>query len=302
VSLDAEKEVLTLIGSKEGIAHLPLAFVNPGDLVLFTDPGYPVYRVGTILAGGVPVEVPLIEENGFLPDYSAIRKGDAKNAKLLYINYPNNPTAAVADKDFFRETVEFARANDIIVCHDAPYSEMSFEGYKAPSFLEAAGAKDVGVEFHSLSKTYNMTGWRIGFVSGNAEVLAGLGKVKENVDSGAFQAVQEAGTEALTGPQECIQKNMQVFRERRDLMVDGLNDLGFDVKKPKATFYLWFRIPGKYKSSLKFSSDLLDKTGVVMTPGVGFGKYGEGYVRCALTQPKERLTEVLERMKKIEIK
>ncbi len=300
VSLDPENEVLTLIGSKEGIAHIPLAFVDPGDVVLFTDPGYPVYRVGTILAGGVPVEVPLLEENGFLPDYSAIRKEDAKKAKLLYINYPNNPTAAVADKDFFRETVEYAKENDIVICHDAPYSEMSFEGYKAPSFLEAHGAKDVGVEFHSLSKTYNMTGWRIGFVAGNPEVLAGLGKVKENVDSGAFQAVQEAGTEALSGPQDCIQKNMRIFQERRDLMVDGLNDLGYDVKKPKATFYLWFRIPKKYKSSLKFSSDLLDKTGVVMTPGVGFGKYGEGYVRCALTQSKERLMEVLARMKKID--
>jgi len=301
VSLDAGKEVLALIGSKEGIAHIPLAFVNPGDVVLFTDPGYPVYRIGTILAGGNPVEVPLLEENDFLPDYSSIKKGDAKKAEILYINYPNNPTAAVAGKEFFKETVDFATENGIIVCHDAPYSEMAYDGYKAPSFLETKGAKEVGVEFHSLSKTYNMTGWRIGFAVGNPDVISGLGKIKENVDSGAFQAVQEAGIEALTGPQDSIERNVKTFKERRDLMVDGLNDLGFDVRKPKATFYLWFRIPGKYKSSVKFSSDLLDNAGVVMTPGVGFGRYGEGFVRCALTQPKERLSEVLDRIKKLNL-
>ncbi|MCX6741514.1 MAG: aminotransferase class I/II-fold pyridoxal phosphate-dependent enzyme, partial [Candidatus Parcubacteria bacterium] len=182
VTLDAGKEVLALIGSKEGIAHIPLAFVDPGDVVLFTDPGYPVYRVGTILVGGNPVEMPLLEENEFLPDYSAIDRATAKKAKLLFINYPNNPTAAVADKKFFRETVDFAKENDIIVCHDAPYSEMAYDGYKAPSFLEIPGAKEVGVEFHSLSKTYNMTGWRIGFVVGNPDVISGLGKIKENVD------------------------------------------------------------------------------------------------------------------------
>ncbi|MFZ2455369.1 MAG: LL-diaminopimelate aminotransferase [Candidatus Altiarchaeia archaeon] len=301
VPLDAGKEVLALIGSKEGIAHIPLAFVNPGDVVLFTDPGYPVYRVGTILADGKPVEMPLLEENAFLPDYSALDRTTAKKAKLLFINYPNNPTAAVADKKFFKETVDFAKDNDIIVCHDAPYSEMAYDGYKAPSFLEVPGAKEVGVEFHSLSKTYNMTGWRIGFVVGNPEVISGLGKIKENIDSGAFQAVQEAGIEALTGPQDSIANHSKVFQDRRDIMVDGLNDLGFNVAKPKATFYLWFPIPKKYKSSVKFAGEMLDKTGVVMTPGTGFGKYGEGYVRCALTQPKERLEEVLQRLKKLEI-
>jgi LL-diaminopimelate aminotransferase len=302
VSLDAGKEVLALIGSKEGIAHIPLAFVDPGDVVLFTDPGYPVYRVGTILADGKPVEMPLLEENDFLPDYSAIDRATAKKAKLLFINYPNNPTAAVADKKFFKETVDFAKENDIIVCHDAPYSEMAYDGYKAPSFLEVPGAKEVGVEFHSLSKTYNMTGWRIGFVVGNPDVISGLGKIKENVDSGAFQAVQEAGIEALTGPQDSIANHNKVFQERRDIMVDGLNDLGFNVAKPKATFYLWFRIPKRYKSSVIFAGEMLDKTGVVMTPGAGFGKYGEGYVRCALTQPRERLEEVLHRLKKMENK
>jgi len=302
VPLDAGKEVLALIGSKEGIAHIPLAFVDPGDVVLFTDPGYPVYRVGTILAGGDPVEMPLLEKNEFLPDYSTIGRATAKKAKLLFINYPNNPTAVVADKKFFKETVNFAKDNDIIVCHDAPYSEMAYDGYRAPSFLEVSGAKEVGVEFHSLSKTYNMTGWRIGFAVGNPDVISGLGKIKENVDSGVFQAVQEAGIEALTGPQDSIANHNKVFQERRDIMVDGLNDMGFNVAKPKATFYLWFRIPKGFKSSVIFATEMLDKTGVVMTPGAGFGKYGEGYVRCALTQPKERLEEVLQRLKKMEIK
>lgn len=298
VSLDPQKEVLALIGSKEGIAHIPLAFVNPGDVVLFTDPGYPVYRVGTILAGGTPVEMPLLEENNFLPDYSKIDRKTAKKAKLLFINYPNNPTAAVADRTFFKETLEFAKENDIIICHDAPYSEVVFDGYRAPSFLEVRGAKDYCIEFHSLSKTYNMTGWRIGFAVGNAEAISGLGKVKENVDSGAFQAVQEAAIEALSGPQDCVAKSMKVFKERRDVMVDGLNDLSLEVTKPKATFYLWFRIPSKYKSSIQFSTHLLDKAGVVMTPGTGFGTYGEGYVRCALTASKEKIEEALARIKK----
>ncbi|MBN2250850.1 MAG: LL-diaminopimelate aminotransferase [Candidatus Altiarchaeota archaeon] len=299
VPLDPASEALTLIGSKEGIAHIPLAFVDPGDVVLFSDPGYPVYRVGTILAGGRPVEVPLLEENGFLPDYSSIDRDDAKAAKILFINYPNNPTASVADREFFKATIDFAVENDILVCHDAPYSEIAFDGYKAPSILEVPGAKEYCVEFHSLSKTYNMTGWRIGFAVGNREAIAGLGKIKENVDSGAFQAVQEAGIEALSGPQDSVKKNVEVFRERRDLMVDGLRDIGFSVEKPKATFYLWFRIPWKYDSSVRFAGDVLEKTGVVITPGTGFGRYGEGFVRCALTQSKERLEEALERLRKL---
>jgi LL-diaminopimelate aminotransferase len=302
VSLDPKTEVLTLIGSKEGIAHTPLAFVDPGDVVLIPDPGYPVYRIGTILAGGKPVEMPLLEENGFLPDLGKIDAKIAKKAKLMFINYPNNPTAATAEPEFFKEVVDFAKDNEILVCHDAPYTEMSFGSYRARSFLEISGAKEIGIEYHSLSKTYNMTGWRIGFAVGNADMLAGLGKIKENVDSGAFQAVQEAGIEALTGPQESIRANMKVFEERRNLMVDGLNDLGWEVKKPKATFYLWFHIPKGYKNSLTFSADLLDKAGVVMTPGVGFGKAGEGYARCALTQNKENIALALERIRKAEIR
>jgi len=301
VSLNPEDEVVTLIGSKEGIAHIPLAFTNPGDINLVPSPAYPVYRIGTILADGIPGDMPLLEGNEFKPDLSKIPAEDAKKAKLLFINYPNAPTAATADKEFFREVVDFAKDNEVVVCHDNPYSEMTFDGYKAPSFLEVPEAKEVGIEFHSLSKTYNMTGWRIGFVSGNAEILAGLGKVKENVDSGAFQAVQWAGIEALEGPQDHVARNMQILRERRDIMVNGLNEIGFDVKKPKATFYLWFRIPSRYTSSVEFSQELLNKTGVVMTPGIGFGEQGEGYVRCALTQKKERLEEVVEKIKKSDI-
>jgi LL-diaminopimelate aminotransferase len=277
-----------------------LAFVNPGDTVLYPDPGYPVYKIGTILAGGRPVDMPLLEENGFIPDLTKIDSKTRKSAKLMHLCYPNNPTAAVASKEFFKEVVDFAKENNIIVCHDAPYSEIAFDGYKAPSFLETPGAKEVGIEFHSLSKTYNMTGWRIGFAVGNSEVIAGLGKAKENIDSGAFQAVQEAGIEALTGPQDSIAKNVKIFRERRDIMVKGLNDLGIEAKKPKATFYLWFKVPKK-TNSIEFSARVLDKTGVVITPGTGFGKYGEGYVRCALTQPKERLIEALERIRKAKI-
>jgi len=298
VDLDPETEVLTLIGSKEGVGHTPLAFVNPGDAVLVSNPGYPVYRIGTILADGVPVDLPLQKENNFLPDLTAVDEKDAKAAKLMYINYPSNPTAACADKKFFSEVVEFAREHDIIVCHDAPYSEVAFDGYRAPSFLEVDGAKEVGIEFHSLSKTYNMTGWRIGSASGNADVIAGLGKVKQNIDSGAFEAVQVAGVEALTGPQDAVKEGNRILQERRDLMVEGLRGLGWDVKKPKATFYLWIPVPTK-ESSIDFAARVLDETGVVVTPGVGFGSYGEGYVRVSLTQKTERLREALERLKKL---
>jgi LL-diaminopimelate aminotransferase len=301
VSLNPDGEVIALIGSKEGIAHAPLAFVNPGDITLVPDPAYPVYRIGTILADGTPVDMPLLEENDFKPELDKIDKTVAKKSRLLFINYPNNPTTATAELEFFKEVVDFAWDNEIIVCHDAPYTEMAFDGYRAKSFLEVKDAKEVGIEFHSLSKTYNMTGWRIGSAVGNPDILAGLGKVKENVDSGVFQAVQHAAIEALNGPQDSVKKNMKTFQDRRDLMVKGLQNIGWDVKKPKATFYLWFRIPDSYKSSIKFSQDLLDKTGVVMTPGVGFGKYGEGYVRCALTQSKRILEEALDRIKESNI-
>ena len=296
VSLNPENEVVALIGPKEGIAHIPLAFVNPGDVVLVPDPAYPVYSIGTTLADGVPYAMPLLEENEFKPDLDEIPKDAARKAKMMFLNYPNAPTASTASREFFKEVVDFAKDNEIVVCHDNPYSEMTFDGYKAPSFLEAEGAKEVGMEFHSLSKTYNMTGWRIGFASGNAGVIAGLGKVKENVDSGAFQAVQYAGIEALNGPQDEAKRNIKIFEERRDLMVSGLRELGWGVRKPKATFYLWFKVPDD-RSSIEFCKDVLDKTGIVMTPGVGFGQHGEGYVRLALTQPRERLIEAIERLK-----
>lgn len=298
VRLDPKAEVLTLIGSKEGIGHIPLAFLNRDDVALVSDPGYPVYRIGTILADGKPVSMPLTEENDFKPELEEIDKKIAKAARLMFINYPNAPTAATAEKDFFKEVIDFARDNNIIVCHDNPYSEMTFNGYVAPSFLEVKGAKEVGIEFNSLSKTYNMTGWRIGMAVGNNEVIAGLGRVKQNIDSGAFNAVQAAGIEALNGPQDQVRKNMNIWAARRDLMVDGLNDLGWEVRKPKATFYLWFRIPNGYDSSIEFSKKVLDETGIVITPGIGFGEHGEGYARMALTQPEDRLKEVLSRLRK----
>jgi len=297
VHLNPSDEVIALIGSKEGIAHIQLAFVDRNDIVLVPDPAYPVYKIGAILSDGKPVSMPLLKENEFKPNLAEIDRRISKRARIMFINYPNAPTTAIVKKEFFKEVVDFAVDNEIIVCHDNPYSEMTFDNYKAPSFLEVDGAKEIGVEFHSLSKTYNMTGWRIGMVVGNSEILSGLGRVKENVDSGVFQAIQIAGIEALKGSQDSIRRNIEIIKERRDIMVDGLNDIGWNIEKPKATFYLWLELPMQYKSSIKFCSDLLNKTGIVMTPGVGFGEYGEGYVRCALTQSKGRLEEALKRLK-----
>ncbi len=298
VELNPEDEVLTLIGSKEGIAHIPLAFLNPGDVSLVPDPAYPVYNIGSILADGKPYKMPLLAENDFLPDLDAIPASTAKKAKLMFINYPNNPTSAIASLKFFEEIVDFANENDIIVIHDNAYSEMTFDGYKAPSFLNISGAKDVGIEVHSLSKTYNMTGWRLGFAVGNGDILAGLGKVKTNVDSGAFEAVQEAGIAALSGPQYCVRETNGIYRERLDALLVGLKELGLTVRQPKATFYIWARVNG---SSSEFAKLLLEKAGIVATPGAGFGEYGEGYVRFALTQTVDRINEAVERMRKLDI-
>lgn len=298
IDLDPESEVLTLIGSKEGIAHIPLAFLNPGDVSLVPDPGYPVYNIGSILADGKPFKMPLLAENDFLPDLDAIPKDVAKKAKIMFLNYPNNPTSATATTGFFEEVVDFANENEILVIHDNAYSEMTYDGYKAPSFLAIKGAKDIGIEMHSLSKTYNMTGWRLGFAVGNREMLAGLGKVKTNVDSGAFEAVQEAGIAALSGPQDCVRDMNLIYKERRDTLITGLNELGLDVKPPKATFYVWVKVKGR---SLDFTKMLLEKSGIVATPGVGFGEYGEGYIRFALTQSVERINEAVERMRKLRI-
>lgn len=298
IDLDPESEVLTLIGSKEGIAHIPLAFLNPGDVSLVPDPGYPVYNIGSILADGKPFKMPLLAENDFLPDLDAIPKDVAKKAKIMFLNYPNNPTSATATTGFFEEVVDFANENEILVIHDNAYSEMTYDGYKAPSFLAIKGAKDIGIEMHSLSKTYNMTGWRLGFAVGNRDMLAGLGKVKTNVDSGAFEAVQEAGIAALSGPQDCVRDMNLIYKERRDALITGLNELGLDVKPPKATFYVWVKVKGR---SLDFTKMLLEKSGIVATPGVGFGEYGEGYIRFALTQSVERINEAVERMRKLRI-
>ncbi len=298
VELNPEDEVLTLIGSKEGIAHIPLAFLNPGDVSLVPDPAYPVYNIGSILADGKPYKMPLLAENDFLPDLDAIPATIAKKAKLMFINYPNNPTSAIASLKFFEEVVDFANENDIIVIHDNAYSEMTYDGYKAPSFLNVSGAKDVGIEVHSLSKTYNMTGWRLGFAVGNRDILAGLGKVKTNVDSGAFEAVQEAGIAALSGPQDCVREMNAIYKERRDALLVGLGELGLPVKPPKATFYVWAHVNG---SSSEFAKLLLEKAGIVATPGAGFGEYGDGYVRFALTQTVERINEAVDRMRKLDI-
>ncbi|MGZ3613150.1 MAG: LL-diaminopimelate aminotransferase [Thermodesulfobacteriota bacterium] len=298
IRLDPETEVLSLIGSKEGIAHIPLSFVDPGDIVLVPSPGYPVYRVSTLFAGGTPYFLPLRKENGFLPNVSQIPESVAKKAKLLFINYPNNPTSAVAEKSFFEEVVDFARRYRIIVCHDAAYSEVAFDGYHPLSFLQVEGAKEVGVEFHSLSKTFNMTGWRIGFAVGHSEILAGLGRVKTNIDSGLFQAIQEAGTEALNHFDTPLPEIINIYERRRDRMVKGLRELGLELDQPKATFYLWIQVPKGYTSG-QFATVLLEQAGIVATPGNGFGEDGEGFIRMALTVDEKRLNEALERLRGI---
>ncbi|MFH0738256.1 MAG: LL-diaminopimelate aminotransferase [Candidatus Omnitrophota bacterium] len=309
VALDPETEILPLIGSKEGIAHFPLAFINKGDYSLIPDPCYPPYKGGTIIAGGKPYLMPLKEDNAFLPRLDKIPASVVKKAKLIYINYPNNPTAAVATGDFYREVVKFASLNNIIVISDLAYSEMAYDGYRPPSFLSVEGAREVGIEFHSLSKTYNMTGWRIGWACGNPGLVSALAKVKSNLDSGIFSAIQLTGVSALEGGQGHVSKMCGIYQERRDTLINGLNSLGWKATPMKATFYLWLKIPrkiyaaalgkGNRVDSIKFCAFLLDKADIVVTPGVGFGKYGEGYIRMALTVPKEKIVQALERLKKV---
>ncbi len=300
VELDPGTEVVSLIGSKEGIAHLPLAFINPGDVALVPSPAYPVYNIATLFAGGESHVMPLLSKNNFLPDLDAIPSDVADHAKLMFINYPNNPTSAVADLEFFSRVVAFAQKHNILVCHDAAYTEMAFDGYRPPSFLEVDGAKEVGMEFHSLSKTYNMTGWRIGFAVGNAEGVAGLGAIKSNIDSGVFQAVQMAGIEAIRGDQACVAEMHRIYGARRDLMVEGLKTAGFELDPPKATFYLWIRVPEGYTSA-SLATRLLEEAGLVVTPGNGFGAPGEGYFRIALTQNRKRLQEAIDRLKSLNL-
>ena len=299
VSLDPEREILPLLGSKEGISHMPLAFINPGDISLIPDPCYPPYKGGTILAGGVPYLMPLRDENNFLPDLNKIKKSALKKAKVIYINYPNNPTASICRKGFFEEVAIFAKKYNLIVASDAAYSEIAFDGYRPDSFLKAEGGKETGVEFHSLSKTCNMTGWRIGFVCGNEKIIAGIAKVKSNIDSGVFNAIQMAGITALDISDKHLERMNKIYQERRDALVDGLNKLGWAIKKPKATFYVWARLPKKSKSSIEFAGLVLDKADIIITPGIGFGENGEGYVRFALTVSKERIQEAVQRLKKV---
>lgn len=298
VNVDYREEVVTLIGSKEGIAHAPLAFVDPGDIVLVPDPGYPVYSVATGFAGGISYLMPLLRENNFLPDLDAIPEDIRRKAKLMFINYPNNPTSAVADRFFFKEVVDFASKYGILVCHDAAYTEVAFNGFNPPSFLEVDGAKEVGMEFHSLSKTFNMTGWRIGFAAGNQKAISGLGKIKTNIDSGVFQAIQIAGMEGLKNYSLGISERRRTYEDRRSAFCRGLDEIGIKYYPPKATFYIWFEVP-EGVSSKEFTERLLTEAGIVVTPGVGFGKYGEGYIRVSITIGKERLIEAVERLKNV---
>ncbi len=290
-----QDNVIALLGSKEGIANIARAFINPGDKVLVPDPAYPVYANGsTILCDGITVPVPLLEENGFKPDFNKV---DAKGAKMMFLNYPNNPTAATVDKKFLKDAVDFARDNKLILCYDNAYSEITYDGYCAPSILEVEGGIDVAIEFHSLSKTFNMTGDRIGFAIGNKQLISGLTKVKTQIDSGPPVYTQKMAVRALASYRsheapEFLKKNNQILKERRDLLVDTLWKLGYEVERPKASFYVWVNCKC---DSMKFVSKLLD-VGVVITPGLGFGKYGEGYARITFTQPKERIVEACNRI------
>jgi LL-diaminopimelate aminotransferase len=300
VSLDAGTEILPTLGSKDGISHVPLALVDPGDLVLAPDPGYTVYSTGAIMAGADPHTMPLTIENGWLPDLDSIPEDIADRARLMWLNYPNNPTAAVAGREFLEKAVEFCRRHDIVLCHDAPYSEICFDGYRPLSLFEIPGAREVGLEFHSLSKTFNMTGWRIGWVCGRADLVGLIGQLKTNIDSGIFQAVQWAAIEALNGGEEETRAACDIYARRHRLVADTLNNLGWSIKPPRATFYVWAPVPAGY-DSIAFASHVLDQAGVNITPGVGFGAHGEGYFRLSVTAPDARLEEAMVRLRKLQL-
>lgn len=301
VEVDADKEILANIGSKEAIAHVFFAFVDKGDYTLVPDPGYPVYKNATIFAGGTPYSMPLLEENNFLPDFDKIPEDIAKKSKLMFLNYPNNPTSAVADLDFFKKAVDFCKKYDILLCHDMAYCEMTYDGYVAPSVLEVEGAKDVAIEFYSHSKSYNMTGWRVGFVAGNADAVKALGTIKNNIDSGTFKAIQDAAALAFNVDKKYIDELNKMYQERRDAMEEGLKELGWNLKPSKATFYLWLPVP-KGMTSEEFVTVMLEKAHVVVPPGNGYGKYGEGYFRVALTKDVPTIKECIRRMKEAGIR
>lgn len=295
VSLDPDKEILPLIGSKEGIANMATCFMDPGDIALVPDPGYPTYAMSTLLASGRPYYLPLKAERGFLPDLEAIPEHILQKSKILWLNYPNNPTGAVADLEFFNKAVKFAERHDLAICHDGPYTEVAYDGYQPVSFMQAEGAKEVGVEFHSLSKGFNMTGWRVGMLVGNAMMVNALMRVKSNLDSGIPQAIQYAAIEALNGPQDCIREHNIIYQKRRDLIVGVLNKMGLKANLPKASLYVWAKVPEGYNSA-DFTADLLDQVGVAVTPGAGYGKHGEGHVRLSLTVPDAALVKGLSRL------
>ncbi len=298
VTLDPETQIIPALGAKEAVANLNLALLDPGDVVLASDPGYPVYTNGPIIAGAEPVSLPLVPELGFQPDLNAIPADIAKRARLMFVNYPNNPTGAVIEDDFFTRLVAFAKAHDIIVVHDNAYSEICFDGYRAPSFLETPGASDVGIEVFSLSKTYNMTGWRSGAVVGNADIVGAYWQLKTNIDSGMFEAVQEASVTALGKNQDSVEEMCEIYRRRRDTLVSALRAIGVEVNSPKGTIYLWARVP-EGTTSAAFAERVLEEAAVVISPGSAYGASGEGFVRMSLTVPDDRLNEAAERIAKL---
>jgi LL-diaminopimelate aminotransferase len=295
VTMDPDKEMLALVGSKEGIAHFPITFLNPGDVALVPDPAYPVYQTATILCGAIPYYVPLRENRHYLPDLSAIPEEAWRKAKLFFINYPNNPTAAVADLGFFEELVQYCRKHEVILAHDNAYSEITYDGYVAPSVLEIPGAKEVTIEFHSLSKTYNMTGWRIGFCAGGEKIMEAFRRVKTNIDSGVFNAIQLAAISALEGTRSYLEETLKIYSRRREKLVNGLRNMGWEADMPKATLYVWMKVPEGYDSK-GFTRELLERAGVVVAPGSAYGPNGEGYIRFSLTISDSRLEEGLQRI------
>jgi len=301
VALDASSEVLPLIGSKEGIAHLSLAFLNNDDVALVPNPAYPVHFNGVLIAGGILHNIPIYEKDGYLPDLKSVPADIVKKTKLLFLSYPHNPTTATCNIGFFESVIKWAKGKNIIIGHDLAYSDIVFDNYKAPSILEVKGAKEVAIEFHTCSKSYNMAGWRIGFAVGNKNILRTLEKTKSYIDFGTFKPIQYAAIKALLGPQGCVKKNVEAYKERRDALVNGLKKIGWNVPLPKATFYVWARIPDKYSAltSLEFVALLIRETGVVVAPGTGFGEYGEGYVRFALVENVKRTEEAVKRIKRL---
>ncbi len=297
VEIDPEEEFLAVLGGKEGLAHLCWSTLDPGDLALVPDPGYPVYSGCTLLAGAEPRYLPLRAENHFLPDLDAVSAADARRAKVLFIGYPNNPTSAIVQEGFFERVVEFATKWDIAVVHDNAYSELGFDGYSAPSFLATPGAKDVGVEFWSFSKPFNMTGWRVGFAVGNRQILEPLWRLKSNLDSGVFEAVQRTAAYILDGPWDSVHEMNALYQRRRDVLIEALRSIGVDAMPPKATIYLWIPVPAGYTSA-GFAEHVLDQAGVVVTPGTGYGQAGEGFVRISLTTPDDRIEEAVERIRR----